>query len=254
MIKLVSLITLLIAGAGVSIAQNNATFSPGEKLTYRLSYGYFEPGIATIELKPSVKTYYDRNTWHVVAKGNTLPMYDYFFKVRDTYETYLDAETIVPWEFIRNVDEGGYVIKQHYKFDQNKHQVSTEKNKTFEVKPGIQDMISSFYKLRMLDFKTAKIGQIFTIYIFVDGKTERIRVRYVGKENKKIDKGTFRCLKFRPVLAKKDIFEKEEDLNVWISDDDNHIPILAEVTIWVGSIKVELVGYSGLTNPVALVK
>lgn len=151
--------------------QNNATFSPGEKLTYRLSYGYFEPGIATIELKP-----------------------------------------------------------------------------------GIQDMISCFYRLRTLDFKKATVGQIFTIYVFVDGNAERIRIKYVGKENKTIDKGTFRCLKFRPVLAKNKIFEKEEDLNVWISDDDNHIPILAEVTIWVGSIKVELIGYSGLTNPVALVK
>lgn len=235
-------------------AQDNATFSPGEKLTYRLSYGYFEPGIATVELKPSVKTYYDRNTWHVVAKGYTLPMYDYFFKVRDTYETYIDTETILPWEFIRNVDEGGYTINQHYMFDQQLHRVTTEKNETHDVKPDIHDMISSFYRLRTLDFKTAKVGQVFTIYIFVDGKTERIRIKYIGKENKTIDKGTYRCLKFRPVLAKNKIFEKEEDLNVWISDDQNHIPILAEVNTWVGAIQVELVGYSGLTNPVALVK
>lgn len=234
--------------------QSNSTFSPGEKLTYRLSYGYFEPGLATVELKPSVKTYYDRNTWHVVAKGYTLPMYDYFFKVRDTYETYLDTETILPWEFIRNVDEGGYTINQHYFFDQNTHQVKTEKNETIAVRLDVHDMISSFYRLRTLDFKNAIEGQVFTIYIFVDGKTERVRIKYIGKENKTIDTGTFRCLKFRPVLAKNKIFEKEEDLNVWISDDDNHIPILAEVNTWVGAIQVELVGYSGLTNPVAKVK
>lgn len=233
---------------------NNNAFSPGEKLTYKLSYGYFEPGEVVIELKPSIKTYQNRNTWHVVARGYSLSVYDWFFKVRDTYETYLDTETIFPWEFIRNVDEGGYIIKQHYWFDQQKHIVTTQDKIDYEVKPNMQDMISSFYYLRTLDYAHAKEGDIFTIFIFVDNKTERIRIKYIGKETITIDNGTYRCVKFRPVLKNHKIFEKEEDLNVWISDDNNHIPILAEVKIMIGSIKMELKGYSGLTNPLARIR
>jgi hypothetical protein len=48
--------------------------------------------------------------------------FDWFFKVRDRYETFIDAEAIVPWVFLRRVDEGGYKINQNYVFNpfQNK--------------------------------------------------------------------------------------------------------------------------------------
>jgi hypothetical protein len=49
------------------------------------------------------------------------------------------------------------------------------------------------------------------------------------------------------------VFKKEEDLSVWITDDANHLPILAKAKILVGSIKMELAEYSGMANAVARV-
>jgi hypothetical protein len=78
-------------------------------------------------------------------------------------------------------------------------------------------------------------------------------MKYLGKEKIKIDIGTFNCLKFAPVIQKGRIFKKEDDLCVWISDDANHIPILAKAKIMVGSIKMELNQYSGISHTLAQV-
>ncbi len=45
------------------------------------------------------------------------------------------------------------------------------------------------------------------------------------------------------------IFEGGEKMTVWVSDDDNHIPLRIESPISVGSIKVDMMGYRNLRHP-----
>jgi hypothetical protein len=54
-----------------------------------------------------------------------------------------------------------------------------------------------------------------------------------------------------PVVQEGRIFEEEEDMIVWITDDKNKIPVLAQAKVLVGSIKMELVEYQNLSNPIA---
>jgi hypothetical protein len=129
--------------------------------------------------------------------------------------------------------------------------VSTHKGDTFKIPPVSQDMLSSFYFARTLDFTNAKKGDIFTIPTFVDEEEYPLQIKYLGKENLKSRTGTYRCLKFVPVVQEGRIFEKEEDMTVWITDDENKIPILAKAKVLVGSIKMELVEYDNLANPLA---
>ena len=70
----------------------------------------------------------------------------------------------------------------------------------------------------------------------------------------KIRKGKYRCIKFCPVVQKGRIFKTEEDLQVWISDDENKIPLLAKANILVGSIKMELTKHEGVKNPISKIK
>ena len=85
----------------------------------------------------------------------------------------------------------------------------------------------------------------------MDNEEWNLRMRYVGKETIKLRNGKFRCLKFQPVVQQGRIFKANDDLNVWITDDANHIPVLAEAKVLVGSIKMELSSFEGLANPVA---
>ena len=53
---------------------------------------------------------------------------------------------------------------------------------------------------------------------------------------------------FKPLLVKGTIFEGGEKMEVWVSDDANHIPLRIESPIIVGSIKVDMMGYKNLRH------
>ena len=123
--------------------------------------------------------------------------------------------------------------------------------KSFETPENVQDMLSSFYYSRCIDYSKAKEGDIFTIPSFVDNEIFEMKIKFIGREIIETNLGKFKCIKFRPVVQKGRVFKKEEDLNVWITDDANHIPIRAQAEILVGSIKMDLESYSGLANPIS---
>ena len=60
--------------------------------------------------------------------------------------------------------------------------------------------------------------------------------------------GTYKCLKFKPMVATGSVFKDPYPMTLWISDDANHIPILAESAVIVGKVKLEIIKYTGLAN------
>lgn len=233
---------------------NNSAFQVGEKLRYRISYGFVDAGEAVLEVKSTTKKGSGgRELLHVKGIGQTLGGFNSVYKVNDVYESYLDKKGLFPWLFVRRVDEGGYKIAQDYAFKQDKLRVSNGK-KDFTAPLAVQDMISSFYYARTIDFSNAKPGQIYEFKCFMDDEVWPMKIKYVGKETISIRKGKYRCMKFVPVVQKGRVFKKEDDVNVWITDDGNHIPILAKANIAVGSIKLHLVEWSGLKHELAKAK
>jgi hypothetical protein len=229
------------------------SFKRGERLEFEVSYGWINAGEAIIEITEEKKSIAGRDVMHVVGKGNSMGTFNWFFKVRDTYETYLDADGIFPWIFVRDIEEGGFKMKQYYTFDQFKRKVKTKKGKQFDVPVGVQDMISAFYYARTFDFSDAKPNQVYEMHIFIDNELWPLRIRYLKKERIKVDKGTYDCMVFVPVVQEGRIFKKEEDMMVWVTDDENKIPIQAKSKILVGSVTMEIRDYSGLANPVSKV-
>lgn len=228
--------------------QPNTAFKEGEILTYRLHYGIMDAGVAILEVKPSVMEISGRKVYHVVGNGFSKGTFDWFFKVRDRYETFIDKDAMVPWMFVRRVDEGGYKFSQDYTFNHYARKVDVGGGEKIDVPVGVQDMLSSFYAARNLDFTNAKEGQVYTINSFVDKELWPMNIRYVGKETIETEIGKFKCLKFRPIVQKGRIFKKEEDLSVWITDDKNHVPLRAQAKIMVGSIKLDITSASNLAN------
>jgi len=228
----------------------HSAFKAGEKLTYRLHYGIIDAGEATLEVKKTSKTVKGRELLHVVGKGRTLGAFNWVFKVRDRYESYIDAEGIFPWMFIRRVNEGGFKINQDYVFKQDKKQVKTQDKKTFETPFGIQDMLSSFYYTRTLDFSKAKINDEYSMNMFIDNEVFPFKIKYLGTETVKTRKGKFDCIKLRPIMMKGRVWESEESMTIWVSNDENKIPILLETEIAVGTIKATLTKWEGLVKPI----
>ena len=83
----------------------------------------------------------------------------------------------------------------------------------------------------------------------MDGQMYTLRFKYTGRETIKTDAGTFKALVIKPQLIQGRVFKDEEALTLWVSDDENKLPLLVESDIFVGSIKAELVSYKNVKNP-----
>lgn len=228
------------------------SFKSGEKLRYRITYGVMDAGEAVLTVnETSKKGANGRPLYHVKGEGKTLGAFNLFYKVEDVYESYIDKSGAFPWKFKRDVNEGGYKINQEYTFKQDKQKVVTE-GKEYKVPLGIQDMISSFYYARTLDFKNMKPGDETEFKCFMDGEVWPLKVRFVGIEEIKIRKGKFECLKFQPVVQEGRYFENDDDVEFWVTNDSNRIPVLVKAKIPVGTLKMHLVEWKGLMGKLAV--
>lgn len=227
---------------------SNNSFKVGEKLRYRVTYGFMDAGEAVMEIKSTSKTgSQGRPLYHMVGTGRTLGGFNAVYKVHDVYESYIDQKSVMPWLFLRDVNEGGYKINQEYTFKQDQSKVHTGK-KSYTVPMGIQDMVSSFYRARTLNFEGMKPGKTFEFKCFMDEEVYNLKIKYVGDEEIRIRKGHFKCHKFVPVVQTGRYFESEDDVNFWVTADKNKIPVLVKAKIPVGTVKMHLVEWSGLKN------
>lgn len=232
----------------------NKAFKAGEKLNYIISYGFFDAAEASLEVKKYESQIHGRDILHVVGLGKSISAFDWFFRVRDRYETFIDEKGIFPWLFKRRIDEGGYKKSQDYTFSQDQGEVTTEKDEKFEIPHGAQDMLSAFYFARTLDYSNAKKGDIFSIPSFVDGELFPVEIVFGGRKTVKVKKGKFNCLVFHPRVQEGRVFKTNEDLTFYISDDENKIPVLVKADVKFGSVKVMLKDYENLANPLAIKK
>lgn len=233
--------------------KSNSAFKEGELLTYRMHYGILNAGVAELEVKPDLIEIGGRKVYHIVGTGYTTGAADMFFKVRDRYETYMDKNALLPWYFVRRVDEGGYKFSQDYMFNHYTQKVDVGNNQKLDFPAGIQDMVSAFYASRSLDLSNAKKGDVFTLNCFLDKEVWPLKIKFVGREVINTDIGKVRALKFRPIVQQGRVFKKEEDLNVWISDDKNHIVLRAQADIIIGSVKMDITSVKNLANAMSKV-
>ena len=59
----------------------------------------------------------------------------------------------------------------------------------------------------------------------------------------------FTPAEWNAMVATGNTFSNPYPMTLWVSDDKNHIPILAQSAVVVGSVKMELIQFSGLSNP-----
>lgn len=226
----------------------NQAFSFNEKLTYRVHYGLINAAAVTMEVGESFVDKNERKCYHIKADGRTLKSFDWAYKVRDKFESYVDHEAIAPISYNKSVQEDKYTDNDLVNFKHNKKKLYGIKG-VLDMPEYTHDIISALYYVRNIDFSSAKKGDNFPIDIYLDNKIYNLGFKFDGRETINTDIGKIKCLRFVPVLVVDRVFKDQDDMTVWVSDDDNKIPIRVKAKIMVGSIKADITNYSHLKNP-----
>ena len=230
----------------------NTTFKAGEKVLMKVYYsalgGYIGAGEATFTT--TLERYNGKPVYHYVGEGKSYSFFDNFFKVRDRYESYADTATLLPYKFIRNVDEGGHKIYNNVSFNQEANTATSTKG-VYSITDCMQDVVSAVYYSRNIDFNKYKPGDKIPFDMFLDDEIFHMYIRYVGKEKVKTRYGKFTAFKIKPLLLKGTIFEGGEKMNAWISNDNNRLLLRVESPISVGKVVIDMMGYQNLKYPLS---
>lgn len=228
----------------------NGSTAPGEVLKYKVFYtlagAYFNAGEATFS--NVLETYQQKPVYHLSGEGHTYPSYDWFYRVRDLYESFVDTATMLPLKFLRNVHERNYRVYNSALFNHKTLQVVTTHG-VFTIPSCTQDVLSAIYYARNIDYHQFSPGEKIPFNLYLDDTVYPIFIRYLGKETIKTRYGKFRAIKFKPLLIEGTIFKGGEDMTVWVSDDANKVPLMVETPILIGSIRVYLSAWQGLRHP-----
>jgi hypothetical protein len=165
----------------------NNTFKDGETITYKLYYHLAPMWLAAGEVTFKVEEI--GNQYHLSAEGTTYSFYEWFFKVRDYYDSYVDKNTLLPSLSIRKIQEGKYTLYDKIYFDQEGRKaisdrgrtIESTKRKEYELENCMHDMLSIIYYSRNLDFESYRPGHKFPVTIFMDEKILAAESRVYGQ-------------------------------------------------------------------------
>ena len=256
--KKIILLLLLILTVSFDSSKESEAYDVGEWFKFRIHYGIVNAGYATLEVKEA--TLNNKKVFHVVGKGYTTGVSRFFFKVVDTYESYIDKITGNPYRFVRNINEGGYTKNQEGFIDQsgNKVTVKDYKNKTektFVIPKNTQDILSTFYYLRNHPrIDQINPGEAIEIDMFFDDETTKFKLKFVGRQDITTKFGVVSAMVFKPLVQSGRVFKEQESLTVWVSDDENRLPVRIKADLAVGSLKADLDAFKGLKGPFKIKK
>lgn len=230
----------------------NTTTQKGEEINYSVFYsvlGMYAPaGSATFINK--LESFNGKMVYHIYGTGSSNSKYDWIYKVRDRYESYIDTATMQPLKFLRDVQEGRTKKYESIRFNRSVNTVITDSG-VLKVPACIQDVLSTIYYARNIRFDNYEPNQKIPFRMFLENEVHDLYIRYSGKETIQTRYGIFKAIKFKSQLIAGTIFKGGEDMTVWVTDDKNRLPVRIESEILIGSIKVDMTGYKNLRYPLS---
>ncbi|MBE9469072.1 MAG: DUF3108 domain-containing protein [Bacteroidetes bacterium] len=228
-------------------AQSNYDSVPykgGETLKYVLYYGWIDGGEAVLKITDTV--YNNKKVVHSVASARTIKLVEKFYNVKDVYESYFDASTNLPVKSVRDINEDSYSYYNEVSYDRENDSVISLKSGKHAVPKNIQDVLSAFYYLRNQSMKRMTVGEEIKVDTYFSDEVFPLIICYRGDETIKTKIGKFLCMKFVPVVEVGRVFKTKDDLKIWITKDENLIPLRVQFDLAFGALKCDLIEYSGI--------
>ncbi|MCX8112188.1 MAG: DUF3108 domain-containing protein [Bacteroidia bacterium] len=228
--------------------QKPVPFQPGEKLVFRVHYGWLTAGEAAFEVYPKIYTIFGHPSYVFRGSGKTASAFEWFYKVRDYMDSYVDTAQMRPLLYYRWVNEGDFHFTDTVIFDYTRYEIRGRKG-TFPMETWVMDMLGAFYYARRLNVHEMPPGTVVPIPVFLDDKVYELGMKILGRETIRTDLGTFRCIKITPLVVADRVFRGKEEMIMWVTDDENLIPVKITSPLIVGSISATLKSYENLKYP-----
>jgi hypothetical protein len=240
------------------IVDRNTSFSTGEELTYRVNFGFFTVGKAVTKIDRRVYSINSKPCFKIDAYGETSDWISWVARVKDTWGAYLDTTSLSTQVSYRKIREGNYKKDELSNFNHRSKKVEVkvmnqetgvyESPVQYDIPTNARDLVGGFMLLRQVDFNKVKVGDTLTVSGFFEDTSYNMRIVYKGKDAVHTKVGKIPCHKLIPIMPDNKLFDGENSITCWISDDDNKIPVKIQAKMFIGHTGLELEEFRGLRN------
>ena len=271
---MVLMLALLAAGNALSaedkggcipvrtVSEKDLAYTADEylKFTMHFVWGKIDSDVGYGEVRLDTVRFNGTKAFKCNVYGRTSKFFDLFFKVREEFSSCFSCEGLRPLKFTRNTLEGKYKARNSYIYrrdaeppyiDADVFTTSTgQRNLELPLGECTYDLPALFYLARNMDFDKVEPGVKYPMAFAIDDEVFNVYFILCGREEKKVKGlGTVKTIKFAAKLLAGEVFTGEHDMTIWISDDENRIPVLFEAPLHVGVASGRLADYSGLKHP-----
>ncbi|GAB3236306.1 DUF3108 domain-containing protein [Algoriphagus aestuariicola] len=252
---------LLLTTSTLTLGQNgskNSAFTFGEELQFEVSYGWLNLAEAKLQVGKRVVQEQSRPHFKIDAFGKTKGAATIFGKVNDNWGTHLDTGTLLPSLSYRHIEEGKYRKNEKVYFDQENKKARMElydrdnrtlkESKEFKLPGNVQDLVSGFYYLRSMDLTNLKKGQAILITGFFDKEIYNLKLIFEGTEEIETNLGVMDTYIFSPQIPTNKLFRGDYPVKVWVTKDQNKIPVKIKANLFIGSLNIDIASAKGLRN------
>jgi|GEM_PF-499089 len=216
----------------------------GEKLFFDISWSFMTVGTASLETDGTALIN-GREAVHIKALAKSGAVIDAFFKVSDRNDSWLDTEDLSSFGYYKRIQEGRYYFSEHISYGNGvfewrslnrKHKMKTCSGRLYGK---VNDVLSALYRVR-----TMKLEPGDTINIAANSRNSwNINVKVLRRETIKVPYGERRCLVVEPLVGDEGIFmgKKGKRMFVWLTDDEEKIPVKLKAEIFIGAVTADLV-------------
>ncbi len=253
------LFLLIFFGFNSPDVESNHAYTWGEKLQFKLNYGWLSVGNGSFEIGDRPEDYEGRPCYRVTMRGASTGLLRLLAPVNDEWGAFVDMDDLFPLYSFRNIREGGYRLNEEVFIEPDSGTLRVESMKPhrkvqrrptrrYELDPQrrVHDLLSGIMAVRDLEFNEIYEGDTLELKAFFEDTFYDFRIVYVGKEVLKTKLGRMRALKLIPLLPENAVFDGKHAVEAWLSDDRNKLPLRVSAKMFIGKASVELISYQNL--------
>lgn len=238
---------------------------PGEKVDFLVSFGIFNAGEASMITDTNIHSIDNEETIKIDVTGKSIGVFDLFTTVRDKWGVYITEEELEPKKFYKYLLEGKYRKNEILNFVENSDSVQIEildketkefvEFKYLHFEDDIKKIIRSYFMnywiaslayLRSLDYSETASKELVEIPYFENNEKFSYQMKFLRRDTIETKIGEYNSLVFAPIIPKNKLFEEEDAVKFWLTDDDKKIPLKLEAKMNFGSFVIEVSNYSNV--------
>lgn len=222
-------------------------FRIGERVVFSLRYFGLRAGDLGITTLP-MKVVNDEIAYHFKMDAVSNRSFAFVYTVDDYAETFVGVKGFRPFNYLIKMEQKDRVGENKALFDWETLTGYTweraitkkgEEKKDYEwqIQEGSQNVISALFYLRTLDLD---VGKSFQIPVAHRGKNLDMTVVVEKKEALRTSFGRINTVVLVPTFELDGAFKQVGDIRVWLTDDDQKLPVQIQAKIKIGTINAHI--------------